>query len=96
MGKSQNSRKKEKKKRKKRAGALLRECDTVIYFTMKRAALYLTVQSICCSKIKGVDPDTVKDGGPTVNDGGSDGVGGNGGGGGTAIRTSDRSSSDSS
>jgi len=89
--------KKEKKKRKKKSRGPLEGKHTVIYITMKRAALYLTVQSICCSKIKGVDPDSVKDNGSVhgCSDSG-DGAGGSGGHRGAADRTDDSTGSDSS
>jgi hypothetical protein len=40
------------KKEKKNTGALLRESDSVIYTTMKRAALHVTINAVCCAKVK--------------------------------------------
>jgi len=45
--------------------------------TMKRAALHITVQSICCAKIKGVDVEHERVD-PPVREGGEAGDGGYG------------------
>jgi len=85
---------------KKNTGALLRESDSVIYTTMKRAALHVTINAVCCAKVKckedqqdGISAALGRDDGAS---GGSDASGGGSGDGRGPAAVSGTSTSDDS